>query len=105
MRHGVSEPSRFARKSAKQDASPTWRLRSVFGPARFDRDHLELVARGSKPEQQEALRAPAFLRRFERVGNFSRRLEISSGYELEEKREQFHNILRLPGGIPWPLGF
>jgi hypothetical protein len=101
MRHDAGEPLGLrGSKECKVGRFAYRRLRSVFGFARFDRDHLELVARGPKPEQQAALRASRFLRRFERGGNFNRRLGISSGYELEEKREQFHNMLRLPGGIP-----
>jgi hypothetical protein len=62
MRHDAGEPLGLrGSKECKVGRFAYRRLRSVFGFPRFDRHHLELVARGPKPEQQAALRASRFL--------------------------------------------
>jgi len=72
-----------------------------------DRDNLKLIVRGPIPNEQETRRGLLISRQFAGSRDFSNRLGITSEYELEETREQFHKIFRLlPGATvtPW-LGF
>ena len=59
------------------------------------------------PNEQEALRSLLIFRQFGSSRDFSNRLGIASEYELEDIKEQAHEVLRLFQGAivtPW-FGF
>jgi len=66
--------------------------RPLVGYAPWDRDNVRLIVRRPVPNEREALRSPLIFWQFARSCDFSNRLGIPSGYELEEIREQFHKI-------------
>src|SRR5271165_869016 len=68
--------------------------RSLVGLAPWDRDKLKLIVRRAVPNEQEALGRPLIFRQFASSCDFSDRLGIPPGYELEKIMEQFHRIFR-----------
>src|ERR1700676_258768 len=73
--------------------------RSLVGLAPRDRDKLKLIARRPVPNKQEALGRPLIFRQFASSCDFSNRLGIPPGYELEKILEQFHRIFRFWLGV------